>query len=510
MNGDIPGTQLEGDIPRADLENMGRQIAVALLRSGAGEGPPMEVETAFGELFGTCLANILDQLVAAEIARTRQGALIRAFRLQLGLTLQDLLAAAGTQIELSLRPLLDSPQPSPVEEPDTSQQASQQADPLDEQALDLLNAAGLKPMQAGIVTSVAQAIKLLGACGLAEGAPFLARVPIAALVDGAITRLRNADAAVGTATEDDGNAVNEKTRERFLKYYGPGSARRSEILMERTIYRASGQISVATASWKLRGPYLRLWLALQSPRGTGSRLRYDLADLRQLHLWEVKPAGSLTHALGQICYYIAAYNCITRATAPNERLMVAGGSIDGRMLAPVPLPPGPRGRPRIAVPFRIVQLPGILPYMVLVLPSGEELRNATMAALFAKLAQELRRWRARSQAAASEIPVELLVLMALGFIVVGGVAAVGVEALVVFLARVLAPLALSSPVLVPALARGEDFPNAQSLGIDDSQTWQVDTFAGSMSCVPSKVGDMLTLLQVLTLAPLLGGASQKQ
>ena len=234
---------------------------------------------------------------------------------------------------------------------------------------------------------------------------------------------------VGAPSIADLNRVHNTIQSRFHEHYGPTLARPSEILIERTIYRLSGTITLAQGRLE-NARYRRLWLAFRSPRFTRGALRLDLADLGTMHLWEVKPINGLAQGVVQLFYYRPRTTAwLRRRDLPTE-LIPSPVTLDRPVTRPVRLAQSSGGRQRFALPFERKEIPGIVGYVIVVLPSLKDLQTVAVLEMMRRLARELRKLRGdQAPPTDADLPAGAVVMVLAALILVGAVAALGPAAI---------------------------------------------------------------------------------
>lgn len=436
-----------------DIDQIGRQMVLALLSPGAGDGPDQALVRDVGAFLGQAIGAGLDQLVYAGVGETPEEAL----RVALNLPVETVPAGQLTETAASLLALRVQSEVNAAVPSGPLGGGPQAA--VDEGSLESadrkdLNAAGIG---AGVgAWTLGKAKEWLDACLKTFDEDYVntwdKRFAFAQQWD-TVFNAASLGPFVETPTMEDGDLVHRELQARFLREYGPGATRpTAEILIERTIHRPSGPISLSKAR-KESKLYRRLWLALRSPKTRTGSLRLDLASLSSFTIWEVKPVGNLAGGVVQLFYYCSAYNCLAGTQNSPERLAHSAVPLARSVLWPVKLPSSGQGgaaRPRFAVPFQVPQCPGVVGYVVLVLPSLKgTVDAAALAALlghFRQLSRRMRKLRGSLQGEAanddieSDFPVAALVMM-VGFILIVGIALVAGPAVLATLAAVSAKTA---------------------------------------------------------------------
>ncbi|MEV3854374.1 hypothetical protein AB0J38_08620 [Streptomyces sp. NPDC050095] len=501
------GTPAEGDV---DFDAIGRTLVFALLSPGAGDGPDQTLTRDLGHYFGQSLGLVVDLMVQAKVGATPEETL----RLVLGLSAQefptaaDLASAAGAVLALAVRENAGTL----VE---IAEEDLEGGDP-GEAALDKDDRAALQ--QAGIAAPVAvpgaswtlaNAIKWLDAClGEADIEPWRKRFAWATAFSAA-SLAAEVLPMVDEASTSDGNRVHNAIQSRFRTHYGPSAVNPSEILIERTIHRAAGTITLSKARGE-NARYRRLWLAMRSPRFTRGSLRLDLADLGAMHLWEVKSMPGLAQGVVQIFYYSCAYNCLAAAQGAPERLIPAPLPLAPTVTRPIRLAQSSGGRMRFAFPFEIKELPGLVGYVIIVFPSVKDMQTVAILEMMRRLAKELRRLRGTQAQPSGEIGLSAATVFTIiaAVVLVGAVAAAGpaaVAALAAAAARVAVPVATGTGLLGPRAFGAEPTPGdapPPGAGPFGQQPITLRTFAGPVVCEDAT--QLLAVLQALATMMFLG------
>lgn len=428
MNGAQPGgTPVAGEM---DFDPIGRALVMTLLSPGAGDGPDQAVVRDAGHYFGQAIGLVIDLLVTSGVGPNQEGVLRAVLDLPVDNypSLEELVSAAATVIALRVRDgtaRFDEVPDSP-EDPGWSEPG------LDDTDRRLIKQAGIAPPTAGSAWTLANAIALLDACLTGNEAGYvdkwLKRAQWAAAFSGAGV-VADLTPLVSVPSIEDGNQVHRVIQARFREQYGPIPGRPSEILIERRIYRPSGDITLAKAKFE-NSRYRRLWLALRSPRFTRGALRLDLADLTAMSLWEVKPIDALVEGVAQLFFYSTAYNCLARVQGVPERLVPSPVPLARPVILPVRLQPSGDGRQRFGMPFERKEIPGLVGYIVIVFPRPKDIATVAVLDTMRRLAKELRRLRG-TQAPPTDIGVTVyaaLVVIA-AVLLVGAAAALGPAAI---------------------------------------------------------------------------------
>ena len=506
MNGGLSGgTPLPGEI---DFDPIGRALVLALLSTGAGDGPDQSVVRDAGHYFGQAIGLVIDILVRAGVGPTQEAALRTVLNLpaQDYPTRGDLISAVAFVLAQKVRDGSVTLDEGRRHFPDVPDPGEPRLDDTDRQ---LLSQAGIPPLTTATSWTLSNAAQWLDACLDTEDPDYVetwltreawAVAYSVAGVAADVTPL------IDLPSTEDGNEVHEVIQDRFREQYGPNPTRPTEILIERRIYRPSGDITLARLKFE-NARYRRLWLALRSPRFLRGSLRLDLADLTSMSIWEVKPIGGLAQAVAQLCFYTSAYNCLARASNAPERLGPSPVPLNPKVSRPVRLAPS-AGRQRFAMLFQPRQVPGLVGYVVIVLPSLKELQTAAVIEVMRRLAKELRRLRGTQGPPSDDGVLAALMVTVIVIVLLVGVSqipgslaiaevAATLEEAGSFAGALSGGIALPPPLSLPPHAVASTaHPVVSPLPVT------LDTFAGPISC--ESPAQALAVLSALATTMFLG------
>jgi hypothetical protein len=508
-NGTSGGTAIPGEI---DFDAIGRALVLALLSPGAGDGPDQSVVRDAGHYFGQSLGLAFDLLVEAQVAATQEDAVrtVLALPAEDYPTTADLVSAAAAVLALKVRDgtvALGEPA-------DWTQYDDPAEPPLDQQDRKQLQQAGVQPTAAATGWSLQNAIQLLDACLDREDfnvGTWYSRYQWAATFS-AVGLVADLTTLLENPTIEDGLQVHGVLQSRFREHYGPTPLRTAEILIERRIYRPSGDLTLAQAKFE-NARYRRLWLALRSPRFLRGSLRVDLADLTSMSLWEVKPLEGLAQGVAQLFYYTMAYQCLARVQSAPERLIASPMPLLPQVTRPVRLSPSAGGRQQFAMPFERREVPGLVGYVVVVFPRLQDLQNVLVLDLMRRLAKELRRLRGTQAPPNDDGLTAAMALAVVAFVLVVGLVAAtgpaGIAAVGGAVVRALGPRVVGSLAgtlaggLAGAAAGAEPpVPEAAAGSTGEAEPVTLLTFAGPIPCEDAL--QALAVLQALATVMFLG------
>lgn len=380
------GTAVPGTLNQQFFDLFGRMLALRVLAPGAGEGPTQGAHTVLGELFSRGLEVAITR-VAEVSGISEEEALCKALDIgkgtyrdndELAATAAFVVAARagvlGTDSVEALPPTPNDSDFSPQERRLGQLAGLNLPESLGVAAWTLKNVSGwLCPRAAEELpewarrAALAKAISLGGVAAETSLGPFLTGVD-----------------------RFEGSSIHEHLARRFARSYGPDSVRRHDILIERTVHARSRRSTLLSDARPWGPKFQRLWLAFKSPKHPKGHLRLDLADLTLMNVWEVKPVDGMAQGVAQLWFYTGNYNCRAQQDGSAERLLVTDQKLDTSVMLPIPL--GKRdGRLRFAVPFQLKELPGLLSYVAVALPSPHDVTNAATLDLMSRLEKELRK-----------------------------------------------------------------------------------------------------------------------
>lgn len=366
-----------------------------------------------------------------------------------GLNAADLGNQAGARLLASLQPLaaaLTAPSLTSAASPALGAGLGGTASPT--AVLATMASLGLYPPARWTLDAVNKALFGLESIGLQELRSLPARLATATAVAGV---------AVVTpgirSTTDIGTRVHPELQIRYLEYF-PGQL----VVADRRVWSTYPVMAGTPLSQAAKVPGAPPSLAVLSVAWLTSTwtssLRSDLTNLTQGSNFEVKPVLAAPMGVLQEAWYRCSYNFARKsmlrqvpAWTGRVPLLSPGAPMPQHLLRPIPLP-ATQGQPAAAVPFMMLDLPGMVLYFVVSGPTMVdlvELAAALSRRITAAVDEAARRLGERVTALlrplreAVEVVMGVLLAVAIGTIVIAALVAAGLI------------VAGSSPAWLPAV-----------------------------------------------------------
>jgi hypothetical protein len=167
----------------------------------------------------------------------------------------------------------------------------------------------------------------------------------------------------------------------------------NNVVIERKVWGPSfNGTPLSDAAAVHNGHFVALDLALAAPFTEKGKLRTDLTDFTRAELWDIKPIASAPGGVVQETYYRVMFNMTAQTIAPGPLMVrrLADGLLwEPDLMGPVEVSNDPQlGVPRIALPLPLLEVPGVLIYVVMRSPMREDfevLRALILAYLFDRM-----------------------------------------------------------------------------------------------------------------------------